>query len=90
MKNFDQPSVQESLTYQGMILRGRTIRLRQGEGAYIELLNPTREIENREEIPPQPPPLPSRNLSVSTTLSCPKVPLRDNRKKRFTLHLPIL
>ena len=58
MKNFYQPLVCESLASQGMTLQGRLIRVGQGdtrEGVYTELTNPTREEDNQEEIPPQPP-----------------------------------
>ena len=51
-----------------MTSRGRTIRAKRdnpGEGAYTELVNPTKEIESREEIPPQPPSLPRRNVFLS-------------------------
>ena len=68
MKNFNQPSVHKSLASQGMMLRGRLVRVGQGdarEGAYTELTNSTREEENQKEIPPQPPPLHSRSRSLS-------------------------
>ena len=68
MKNFDQPSLHESLASQGMMLRGRSVRAGQGdtrEGVYTELTNPTKEGENQKEIPPQPPPLHSRSRSLS-------------------------
>ena len=83
MKNFDQPSVQESITSQGMTLRGKMIRAKQdnpGEGAYTELVNPTREIESREEKPPQPPPLPSRNVSPPP-YPAPKAPSEITERK---------
>ena len=68
-----------------MILSGRTIRAKQdnpGEGAYTELVNPTREIESREEIPPQPPPLPRRNVSLSPPpYPAPKSPSEITERK---------
>ena len=54
-----------SLASQGMMLRGRMGQDNIREGEYTKLMNPTKEEGNQKEIPPQPPPLPSRSRSLS-------------------------
>ena len=86
MRNFNQPSIRESLASQGMMLRGRTIRAGQGdsrEGVYTKLIGLDKNKEKKEkEIPPQPPPLDDRDVSLSLPPHpVPKQPLERNPQK---------
>ena len=55
MKNYQQPSIKDSLASQGMTLRGRTVGAGQGdmrEGTYMELIGSDNKNKTREN--PQP------------------------------------
>ena len=92
MKNFNQSSVRESLASQGMMLRGRTVRMGQDnarEGEYTELTNPTKEKGNQKEVPPQPPLLPSRCRFLSLPpYPALELPLEPTKRKELKTSLP--